>query len=82
MSQRRGWHFYDVEKLVLCMQKLVDAGHSLIVVEHNEQILNAADWIIDLGPGSAEVGGTIVASGPPQKIMECRESKTGYHLHR
>ncbi len=77
-----GLHFYDVEKLVLCMQKLVDAGHSLIVVEHNEQILNAADWIIDLGPGSAEQGGRIVASGPPSKIIECRESKTGYHLHQ
>ncbi len=75
-----GLHFYDVEKLIQCMQKLVDRGHSLIVVEHNEQILNAADWLIDLGPGAADQGGYLVASGPATTIAACRESKTGYHL--
>ncbi len=77
-----GLHFYDVERLIVCMQKLVDAGHTLIVVEHNEQVLNAADWIVDLGPGAGVQGGYLVAEGPPRDIITCRESKTAYHLHR
>ena len=77
-----GLHFYDVEKLIACMHKLVERGNSLIVVEHNEQILNAADWIIDIGPGAAQDGGQIVAAGPPAMVAQCRESKTAYHLRR
>ncbi len=75
-----GLHFYDVEKLIQCLQKLVDRGHSLIVVEHNEQFLNAADWIIDIGPGSATRGGRVVVAGPPSTISACKESKTGYFI--
>jgi excinuclease ABC subunit A len=75
-----GLHFYDVEKLIQCMQKLIDAGNSLIVVEHNEQILNAADWIIDIGPGAAEQGGSIVAEGTPDQVAQSQESKTATYL--
>lgn len=77
-----GLHFYDVDKLIQCMQKLVDAGNSLVVIEHNEQILNAADWIIDMGPGAAQEGGGIVAEGTPSQVAQSKESRTAEFLAR
>ncbi|MDR1494075.1 MAG: excinuclease ABC subunit UvrA [Planctomycetaceae bacterium] len=75
-----GLHFADVVQLLDCFDALIDTGHSLIVVEHNLQMIRAADYVIDLGPGAAEAGGCIVAEGTPEQIAKCRESATGKYL--
>ncbi|MFO1476307.1 MAG: excinuclease ABC subunit UvrA [Verrucomicrobiota bacterium] len=77
-----GLHFEDVRVLLKVFQRLVDAGHSVLVVEHNLDVIRAADWVIDLGPEAAERGGTIVAAGPPEVIMACEASHTGRALGR
>lgn len=76
----RGLHMRDVVKLVDCLESLVAAGHSLIIVEHNLQLIKHADWVIDLGPGAAGDGGTVVVAGTPEQIADCWDSATGKHL--
>jgi excinuclease ABC subunit A len=75
-----GLHFSDVVQLLDCFEALLSVGHSLIVVEHNLQIMQAADYIIDLGPGAADEGGRIVAQGTPEEIAACEASVTGRFL--
>jgi excinuclease ABC subunit A len=75
-----GLHFSDVMQLIDCFDSLVAMGHSLIVVEHNQLLMQAADWIIDLGPGPAEAGGRVVAEGPPERVAANAESATGPFL--
>jgi excinuclease ABC subunit A len=77
-----GLHFSDVVQLVDCFDALLDVGHSLIVVEHNLQLMKAADWIVDLGPGAADEGGRVVATGTPEEVAECAASITGSVLAR
>lgn len=77
-----GLHFSDVVQLVDCFDALIEVGHSLVVVEHNLQLMKAADWIIDLGPGAAEDGGRVVVTGTPEDVAECSESVTGRILKR
>ncbi len=77
-----GLHFADVVKLLDCFDTLLAVGHSLIVVEHNLQLMRAADWIIDLGPGAADAGGEVVIQGPPETVAECERSLTGQYLRR
>ncbi|MCC7085966.1 MAG: excinuclease ABC subunit UvrA [Pirellulales bacterium] len=72
-----GLHFADVVQLIDCFDALLAVGHSLIVVEHNMQMMKAADWIIDLGPGAADEGGRIVAQGSPELIANSKASVTG-----
>lgn len=72
-----GLHFHDVVQLLDCFEALLSVGHSLIVVEHNVQLIRAADYVIDLGPGAAEAGGTIVCQGTPEKIIRDPNSATG-----
>jgi excinuclease ABC subunit A len=72
-----GLHFADVVQLIDCFDALLAVGHSLIVVEHNMQMMKAADWIIDLGPGAADEGGKVVAQGSPEFVANCKESATG-----
>ncbi len=72
-----GLHFADVVQLIDSFDALINTGHSLIVVEHNVQMMKAADYIVDLGPGAANEGGSIVAEGMPEEIILCPESKTG-----
>jgi excinuclease ABC subunit A len=72
-----GLHFADVVKLLDCFDALLDVGHSLIVVEHNVQLMRAADWIIDLGPGAAAAGGRIVVQGTPEQVAASEQSLTG-----
>ncbi|MEN1680054.1 MAG: excinuclease ABC subunit UvrA [Planctomycetota bacterium] len=72
-----GLHYSDVAQLIDCFDALVDVGHSLIVVDHNVQMMLAADWIIDLGPGPAAEGGMIVAQGPPETVAKNEASATG-----
>ena len=72
-----GLHFADVVQLLDCFDALLAVGHSLIVVEHNLQMMKAADWIIDLGPGAADAGGQIVVQGSPELVANCKSSATG-----
>ena len=75
-----GLHFADIEKLLQVLMKLRDAGNTLVVIEHNLEMIKCADWIIDLGPEGGSLGGTIVGAGPPEKIAELAESHTGRYL--
>ena len=75
-----GLHMADVQRLVDVIQRLVDAGHSVIVIEHNLDLIAEADWVIDLGPEAGEAGGTIVAQGAPEEIVRAKGSHTGRFL--
>jgi excinuclease ABC subunit A len=75
-----GLHFDDVRVLLKVFQRLVEAGHSLLVIEHNLEVICAADWIIDLGPEAGAAGGRIVAQGTPEDIAACAASHTGQAL--
>ena len=75
-----GLHFTDVVQLLDCFDALLAIGHSLIVVEHNLQLMKAADHLIDLGPGAADEGGRIVVQGTPEEVAACPESYTGRYL--
>lgn len=77
-----GLHPSDVEKLMVQLQGLVDAGNTVIVVEHDMQVVAASDWVIDIGPGAGEEGGQIVVAGSPQDIINSKLSKTGPYLAR
>ncbi|MGZ5035805.1 MAG: excinuclease ABC subunit UvrA [Usitatibacter sp.] len=75
-----GLHFEDVSKLLKSFRKLIAAGHSIVVIEHNLDVIRASDWIIDLGPEGGEAGGAVVAVGTPQQVMEHATSHTGKAL--
>ncbi|HEY1633601.1 MAG TPA: excinuclease ABC subunit UvrA [Acidimicrobiales bacterium] len=75
-----GLHFDDVRKLLGVLSRLVDQGNTVIVIEHNLDVIKTADWIVDLGPGGGEGGGTVVAEGPPEKVAKTPESYTGQFL--
>ena len=77
-----GLHFADVVKLIDCFDALLSVGHSLIVIEHNVQLMRSADYLIDLGPGAAEAGGRIVAAGTPEEVAACDASFTGHALRQ
>jgi excinuclease ABC subunit A len=76
-----GLHFDDINKLLKVLNKLVDAGNTVIVIEHNMDVIKTADWIIDLGPEGGDNGGRVVVTGPPEEIMRYhKESYTGKYL--
>ncbi|MFB3114889.1 MAG: excinuclease ABC subunit A, partial [Nitrospirales bacterium] len=75
-----GLHLADVQKLLEMLGRLVEAGNSVIVVEHQLDVIKSADWIIDLGPGGGDKGGTIVAEGRPEDVVEIKRSYTGQFL--
>ncbi len=77
-----GLHFADVDRLLEVLQRLVDAGNSLIVIEHNLDVIKSADWLIDLGPEGGDAGGNIVATGTPEDVAENETSYTGHFLKR
>lgn len=77
-----GLHFEDVRILLKVLNKLVDKGNTVIVVEHNLDVIKTADWIIDLGPGGGEFGGKIIAEGTPEKIVKSKKSLTGKYLQK
>ncbi|MBE6535226.1 MAG: excinuclease ABC subunit UvrA [Ruminococcaceae bacterium] len=77
-----GLHTDDVAKLISVLQRLCDLGNSLIVIEHNLDVIKTADYIIDLGPEGGDKGGTIVAEGTPEQVAECKNSYTGQYLHK
>ena len=75
-----GLHMSDVQRLVAVLQRLVDAGHSVIVIEHNLDLIAEADWVIDLGPEAGEAGGHLVCEGTPEEVARCGRSHTGRFL--
>ena len=75
-----GLHFDDVRVLLKVFQRLVDAGHSVIVIEHNLDVIKSVDWVIDLGPGAGDEGGMVVAQGTPEEVAACDASPTGKFL--
>lgn len=75
-----GLHFHDVNKLIIAFNSLIDAGHSIIVIEHNLDVIKCADHIIDIGPEGGNNGGTVVFEGTPEEIVNCKKSHTGQHL--
>jgi len=77
-----GLHFEDVKALLAVLQRLRDAGNTLVVIEHNLDVIKTADWVIDLGPEGGSGGGTILATGTPEDIVACEVSYTGHYLKR
>ena len=77
-----GLHTDDVSRLIFVLQRIVENGDTVIVIEHNLDVIKNADWIIDLGPEGGDQGGTIVAQGSPEKICEVKESWTGKYLKK
>jgi excinuclease ABC subunit A len=75
-----GLHFADIEKLLDVLQRLVDAGNTVLVIEHNLDVIKQADWIVDLGPEGGEAGGEVIATGTPEQVAEVEESYTGKFL--
>ncbi len=77
-----GLHFYDVDKLLLVLDRLVDAGNTVVVIEHNLDVIKRADHIIDLGPDGGFRGGSIVAQGTPEEVAKVKGSYTGQYLKK
>jgi excinuclease ABC subunit A len=77
-----GLHFADIERLLQVLQRLADAGNTIVVIEHNMEVVKSADWIIDLGPEAGDAGGRVIALGTPEDVAENEQSLTGYYLRR
>ncbi|HXB39422.1 MAG TPA: excinuclease ABC subunit UvrA [Bacteroidia bacterium] len=77
-----GLHFHDIEKLLKSLQMLIDKGNSVVVIEHNLDVIKCADWLIDLGPEGGEQGGTVLFEGSPDELPKCKSSYTGKYLKK
>ena len=77
-----GLHFEDIRKLLGVLNRLVEAGNTVIVIEHNLDVIKTADWVIDLGPEGGAGGGAVVAAGTPEQIAAVEESYTGQFLKK
>ena len=77
-----GLHFEDVRKLLEVLHRLVETGNTVLVIEHNLEVIKTADWVLDLGPDGGTGGGRMVAEGPPEEIVKVAESYTGQYLAR
>ena len=75
-----GLHFEDIRILLKVLQKLVDRGNTVIIIEHNIDVIKSSDWVIDLGPEGGDEGGNIIAEGPPERIIKINKSYTGKFL--
>ena len=75
-----GLHFADIRMLLSVLQRLVEGGNTVVVIEHNLDVIKTADWLIDLGPEGGRDGGRIVAQGSPEQVARCEESYTGKYL--
>ncbi|MEK7110757.1 MAG: ethanolamine utilization protein, partial [Patescibacteria group bacterium] len=77
-----GLHFADIEQLLKVLQRLVDRGNTIVVIEHNLDVIKSADWVIDLGPEGGEKGGQVVAVGTPEDVSRRAGSSTGEYLRK
>jgi excinuclease ABC subunit A len=77
-----GLHFADVHRLVDILRRLCEGGNTVVVIEHNLDVIKTADYIIDIGPEGGEGGGTVVATGTPEEIAKCKKSYTGQYLKK
>ncbi len=77
-----GLHFEDVKRLLDVLQRLVDLGNTVIVIEHQLDVIKSADWVIDMGPEGGEKGGSVVASGTPEQILRFKKSHTAHALEK
>ena len=77
-----GLHFADVHKLIDILHRLAENGNTVIVIEHNLDVIKTADYIIDIGPEGGDKGGTVVTSGTPEEVVKCKESYTGYYIKK
>ncbi|MCP4247690.1 MAG: excinuclease ABC subunit UvrA, partial [bacterium] len=77
-----GLHFADVHNLLNVLNRLVDKGHTVLVIEHNLDVIKTADWVIDLGPEGGDGGGRVVVEGTPEQVAACPDSYTGRFLAR
>ena len=75
-----GLHVDDIKRLLMVLQRLVDQGNTVVVIEHNLDVIKSADWVIDLGPEGGDLGGQVVATGTPEDIVQVAESYTGQYL--
>jgi excinuclease ABC subunit A len=75
-----GLHFHDIQILLKAINALVERGHSVVIIEHNMEVIKTADWVIDLGPGGGDEGGRLVCQGTPEQVAACEESVTGQYL--
>jgi excinuclease ABC subunit A len=75
-----GLHFHDIHKLLEAFNALIARGHTILIIEHNMEIIKCADYVIDLGPDGGDKGGALVAKGTPEEIARCPESLTGKYL--
>jgi excinuclease ABC subunit A len=75
-----GLHFHDINKLLKSLNALVEHGHSVILIEHNQEVVKSCDWVIDLGPEGGEEGGYVVFEGTPEGLAKCKKSYTGKYL--
>ncbi|MGV9173330.1 MAG: hypothetical protein ACOC35_12325, partial [Promethearchaeia archaeon] len=73
---------YDIKILLKVLQRLVKKGNTVIIIEHNMEIIKSADYIIDLGPEGGELGGEVIITGPPEEIIKCKDSYTGQYLKK
>ncbi len=77
-----GLHFHDISRLLGAFDALIRKGHTIVVVEHNTEVIRCADWVVDLGPEAGADGGQVVFEGTPRELAECAESHTGEFLRR
>lgn len=75
-----GLHFADIDRLLVSLNRLVDNGHSVVVIEHNLDVIKTADYVIDLGPEGGHKGGQLIACGTPEQVARCKASHTGRFL--
>ena len=77
-----GLHFHDISKLYQAFNQLIERGNSIVVIEHNPEVIKCADWIIDLGPEGGRGGGQVVCAGTPEEVAQCEQSYTGRFLKK
>ena len=75
-----GLHFHDINKVLLAINALINKGHSVVIIEHNVEIIKSADWIIDLGPEGGDNGGNIVFEGTPEQMIKLVNNHTAHYL--
>ena len=77
-----GLHFADVHKLIDILHRLTEGGNTVVVIEHNLDVIKTADYIIDMGPEGGDKGGTVIAQGTPEEVASCKDSYTGQYLKK